>query len=298
MPGNFVIKDRKKINQQRLMNVYKHYNQQQLDAQYNNRLHVPDYADYFERWEKLSRQTEKEHVVFRDISYGSHTLECLDIFPSANPNAKTLVFVHGGYWHLLDKKLFHFLAETFLKHKITTVLINYPLAPSVSMDTIVSSCRNAMLWLQNNLISYGGNPTQGYIAGHSAGAHLAAMMLINNSTAFIKGVVLLSGLYQLKPVMLSNINAVLQMDVATADRNSPACLQPVHQCPLLLAVGSNETDEFIDQSLEMYESWKSKHNSIQLLNVLGKNHFSILDAVTENGSALQTAIFRLMNIEA
>jgi len=280
------------------MDVYKYYNQQQLDAQYNNRLHVPDYADYFERWEKLSRQTEKEHTIIKDISYGSHALECLDIFPAANPNAKTLVFIHGGYWHLLDKRLFHFLAATFLKHNVTTVLINYPLAPSVSMDAIVSSCRNAMLWLQNNLTSYGGDSTQVYIAGHSAGAHLAAMLLVNNNTTFIKGVVLLSGLYQLKPLMLSNINSVLQMDVATAEQNSPACFKPMHQCPLLLAAGSNETDEFKDQTHEMYNSWKSKHNAIQLLNVPGKNHFSILDTVTENGSALQTAIFRLMNIKA
>ncbi|HRH48756.1 MAG TPA: alpha/beta hydrolase [Panacibacter sp.] len=279
------------------MDVYKHYNQEQLNAQYNNRLHVPDYANYFERWEKLSRQTEKEHAIFKDISYGSHALECLDIFPAANPNAKTLVFIHGGYWHLLDKRLFHFLAATFVKRNVTMVLINYPLAPSASMDAIVSSCRNAMLWLQNNLTSYGGDPTQVYIAGHSAGGHLAAMLLVNNNSTFIKGVVSLSGLFQLKPVMLSNINSVLQMDVEAAGRNSPACLQPIHQCPLLLAVGSNETDEFKDQTHEMYDNRKSKHSSIQLLNVPGKNHFSILDAVTENSSALQTAIFRLMNTE-
>ncbi len=133
------------------MAVYKHYDQQQLDAQYNNRLHVPGFANYFERWEKLSRQTEKEQAVFKDISYGSHPLERLDIFPAANPKAKTLVFIHGGYWHLLDKKLFHFLVPTFLERNVTIVLLNYPLAPSVSMDTIVSSCRNAMLWMQNKI---------------------------------------------------------------------------------------------------------------------------------------------------
>lgn len=279
------------------MDVYKHYNQEQLNAQYNNRLHVPDYADYFERWEKLSRQTEKEHAVFKDIPYGNDALECLDIFPAENPNSKTLVFIHGGYWHLLDKRLFHFLAPTFLEKNVTTVLINYPLAPSVSIDTIVSSCSNAILWLQNNLTRYNGDPSQLYVAGHSAGGHLTAMLLVNNNAAFIKGVVALSGLYQLKPIMLSNINSVLQMDAAMALRNSPVCLEPVNKCPLLLAVGGEETDEFKDQSIEMYNSWKSKHKAVQLLNIPGKNHFSILNAVTENGSALQSAIFRLMDIE-
>ena len=118
------------------MEVYKQYSQQQLDAQYNNRLHVPDFADYFERWEKLSRYAEKEHPVFKDIAYGSHPLECLDIFPAVNANAKTLVFIHGGYWHLLDKRLFHFLASAFLEKNVTTVLLNYPLALSTLMPFV------------------------------------------------------------------------------------------------------------------------------------------------------------------
>ncbi|CAN5303619.1 alpha/beta hydrolase [soil metagenome] len=279
------------------MAVYKHYNQQQLDAQYNNRLHVPDFAAYFERWEKLSRQTEKEYTVFKDIAYGSHPLECLDIFPATNANAKTLVFIHGGYWHLLDKNMFHFLAPTFLKQNITTVLLNYPLAPSAAMDTIVSSCRNAMLWLQNNVASYNGNPQQVYVTGHSAGGHLACMLPMYNDTAFIKAIVSISGLYNLKPVMLSNINTVLQLDEATANRNSPVCLQPVHQCPLLLAAGSNETDEFKAQSQQMFNSRQHKYDAVKLLCIPFKNHFSILDAVTENGSPLQSAVFNLMNIE-
>ncbi|MEP7233537.1 MAG: alpha/beta hydrolase, partial [Ginsengibacter sp.] len=270
--------------------------QQQLDAQYNNRLHVPGFADYFERWEKLSRRTEKKQAVFKDVSYGSHPLERLDIFPAANPSAKTLVFIHGGYWHLLDKKLFHFLAPTFLERNVTTVLLNYPLAPSASMDTIVSSCRNALLWLQNNLTNYNGDPMQVYVAGHSAGGHLACMLLVNNNTNFLKGVVSLSGLYDLQPLMLSNINLVLQMDAAMSARNSPAYLKLAHPCPLLLVAGSDETDEFKAQAIKMYESWKDKQSVVQLLNVPAKNHFSILDEVTGHGSILQFAIFRLMEI--
>ncbi|MEO8111319.1 MAG: alpha/beta hydrolase [Ginsengibacter sp.] len=279
------------------MAVYKHYDQQQLDAQYNNRLHVPDFADYYERWQKLSRQAEKEQAVFKDIFYGSHPLERLDIFPAANPNAKTLVFIHGGYWHLLDKNLFHFLVPTFLERNVTIVLLNYPLAPSASMDNIVSSCRNAMSWLQSNLTNYNGNPMQVYVAGHSAGGHLACMLLVNDDTNFLKGVVSLSGLYDLQPLMLSNINLVLQMDTAMSARNSPAYLKHSHPCPLLLAAGSDETCEFKEQALKMYENWKDKQGAVQLLNIPGKNHFSILDEVTEPGSLLQSAIFSLMEIE-
>ena len=66
------------------MIVYKHYDQQELNNQYNNRLHVPDYADYFERWERLSRQAETEFAIIKNISYGSSARELLDIFPAKN----------------------------------------------------------------------------------------------------------------------------------------------------------------------------------------------------------------------
>lgn len=280
------------------MIVYKNYSQQELNDQYNNRLHVPDYANYFERWEKLSRQTENEYTLVKDIAYGEHARERLDIFPAKVSNTKTLVFIHGGYWHLFDKSLFHFLAATFLQENVTTVLINYPLAPAANMNDIVSSCGAAMQWLYKNIMNYNGDPEAMYVMGHSAGAHLAAMLLCDDNTNFLKGGTFLSGLYELEPVILSYVNDILGLDKATALENSPVFFTPVNQCPLLFVAGSSETDEFKDQTTEIYEHWKSKHSAISLLQIAGKNHYSILDAVTEKSSVLQSAIFRMMDINS
>lgn len=279
------------------MTVYKSYNREQLNNQYNNRLHVPDYADYFERWEKLSRQIELKYPVVKDISFGDLEGETIDIFPARKTLTKTMVFIHGGYWHLLDKAMFHFLAAPFLNNDITTVFINYPLAPKASMDTIVHSCGNAMLWLHANIMRFNGDPSQVYVMGHSAGAHLAAMLLIDDDINFIKGAIALSGLFRLEPILFSNINDVLRMDMETAARNSPVHTQPVNRRPLLLATGSNETDEFKDQAMELYTAWKSNHDRLELLNIPGKNHYSILDAVTEKGSSLQAAIFNMLMMQ-
>src|SRR5664279_2882834 len=160
------------------MNVYKHYNQEQLNDQYNTRRHVPDYAVYFERSERLSRETSEQHVFAKDIPYGDHSKEILDIFPSKNPHSKTLVFIHGGYWHLLDKEMFHFLAGHFLKYNVTTVLINYPLAPLCSINEIVNSCRKAMGWIHDNIKRFNGDPAELYLLGHSAGGHLVSMLMV------------------------------------------------------------------------------------------------------------------------
>jgi arylformamidase len=276
--------------------VYKQYSQEQLNDQYNTRLQVPGYADYFERWERLSRQTEEQHTIFKNLSFGTDPLARLNIFPAEKKLAKTMVFIHGGYWHLLDKSLFHFLAPTFLKNSVSTVFINYPLIPAASMDMIVWSCHKAVRWVHGNIMRFNGDPSQLYVMGHSAGGHLASMLLVED-LPFLKGVVSLSGLFRLEPIMLSYLNDVLHMDMDIAKRNSPVFLKQRNFCPLLLVTGTDESDEFKDQTMEMYDSWNNEYNCMEVLEIPGKNHYSILDAVVETGSPLQSAIFRLMNIE-
>ena len=151
------------------MVIYKQYTRAALDRQYNNRLQVPEYATHLERWELMSRQAEKKYSVIKNIPYGDLSLELLDVYPSSQPLSKTLVFIHGGYWQRFDKSSFHFVAEAFHSYNITTVILNYPLAPEVSVDQIVSSCRKAVYWLLDNLSSFNGNPNEVYVAGHSAG---------------------------------------------------------------------------------------------------------------------------------
>ncbi len=279
------------------MNVYKNYNQEQLNDQYNTRLQVPDYAGYFDRWEKLSRQTAEQNTVLKNIPFGAHPDERLDIFPSKIQQSKTLVFIHGGYWHLLDKKMFRFLAADFLEYNITTVLINYPLAPRASIDDIVASCRKALRWLHDNVIRFSGDPAELYLMGHSAGGHLASMLLVEEEAKFVRAMISLSGLFRLEPLMLSYLNDSIGMDHETAVKNSPVFLNPASDCPLLLVTGTDESYEFKSQSEELYHSWKSKCSDIEVLKVPQKNHYSILDTVIEKDSDLRSAIFRLMNID-
>ena len=212
--------------------------------------------------------------------------------------AQKLVFIHGGYWQMFDKTRFHFIAEAFLSHDITTVLINYPLAPAASMDEMVASCRKAMLWLQKNLAAFNAGSQQVYVAGHSAGAHLAAMLLekewakkIQNS---IKGICAISGLFDLRPIQLSYVNEALHMDKEMAVRNCPIDLVPAQDCPLLVAAGTAETMEFTNQSRNLYNHWKNKAASVELIELPGLNHFSILDSLADENTLLNKSIFKLM----
>jgi arylformamidase len=283
------------------MLIYKQYDQAALDRQYNNRLHVPDFATYIDRWKLLSRQTEKEYPVVKDIAYGKLPREQLDIYPSQQPSSKTLIFIHGGYWQKFDKADFQFIAKAFRAYGITTVLINYPLAPAAFVDQILLSCREALQWLYKNISAYNGDPGQLYIAGHSAGGQLAAMLLttkwsqFNIATDMIKGVCAISGIFNLIPIRLSDINHVLSMDTETALRNSPVQQSPATQCPILIVVGSHETSEFQAQSHELYTCWKEIIPA-EIEQIPGLNHFSIVETLLDRGSSLHQVMCRLMKI--
>lgn len=283
------------------MLIYKQYDQAALDRQYNNRLQVPGFGKHLERWEWFSRATEKEYQPRKDIAYGRQSRQLLDIYPSPKPKSKTLIFIHGGYWQRMDKADFHFIARAFRPYHITTVFINYPLAPFASIDQIVSSCQEAVAWIHRNIPAFNGDPGELYIAGHSAGGHIAAMMLCTEWKQFdlpaglFKGACTLSGLFDLVPIQLSEINEVLQMDKETSLRNSPARLKPLNKCSILVAVGADESDEFKDQSRELFTSWASE-TDIKLLQIAGLNHFSIAEAVTDRVSNLHRELLQLMGL--
>lgn len=276
------------------MPVYKEYDQLTLDNQYNNRLNVPDHEKHVQRWELLSREAEKKYRVIKNIPYGELPDEKLDIFPSEQPNAKTLVFIHGGYWYKHTAADFYLIAEAFRSYGITTVLIDYPLMPAYSMYQLVLSCKRSIHWLQQNVSRYNGNSGQLYVSGHSAGGHLASMMMTDHT--FIKGVCAISGLYNLLPVRLCYVNEIIKLDRDTAERNSPVHLSPVVSCPLVLAVGGNETAEYLEQSRELHNTWTRQQINTTLLEVKGADHFSILETMLDHSSPLHLTMCRLMNI--
>jgi arylformamidase len=284
--------------------IYKQYDQESLNKQYNNRFNVPDHERHLDNWELLSRQAEKKYFFYKDIPYGSLSAETLDIFPSAKPSSKTLVFIHGGYWYKHKPADFYLVADAFRNYGVTTVLIGYPLMPAFSLDQLVLSCRKAIQWVHKNISQYSGNAEEMYVSGHSAGAHLASMMMTTEWPQFnpqlkadtIKGVCAISGLYNLVPVQLCYVNDTLQMNIETAWRNSPVQLKPETDCPLVLAVGAKETPEYLAQSRELYTNWTEKKATAELLEIAGEDHFSILATMLDHSSPLHQSMCRLMQI--
>jgi len=287
--------------------IYRDYNQDALDLQYNARIAVPDHAPLIAAWSSDSVRTRQELACRLDVAYGSSPDETLDIFPTDAATfpglAPVQVFFHGGYWRAFHKDDFSFVARAFAPEGAAVVVVNYALIPTVNMDELVRQCRSALAWTHSNATSFGGDAERVFISGHSAGGHLVATMMATDWPAFgglpgdiIKGGCSMSGLFDLEPLRLSFLNADLHLSANDVARHSPLRLEPRAAAPLILAVGGDEGEEFHRHGAELAAAWRAKGTDCQIMDMAGLNHFNIIDGLRDPGNVLAQAIHRQMGI--
>jgi arylformamidase len=222
--------------------------------------------------------------------------------PAGRGAAALLAFIHGGYWQSLDKGDFSYLAPPYLEAGIAFASLNYDLAPAVGLEQIVRQIRVALVWLYRHAAERGLDADQIYLAGHSAGGHLTAMALATDWSGLgpglpgdlVKGGCSVSGVYDLEPIRLSYHQTVLNLDPETAERLSPLRNLPAHAVPLILALGSGETEEFHRQQAAFLAAWRSAGLSADVVELPGRNHFTAIDALGERDHALFAALAALI----
>ena len=231
------------------------------------------------------------------MAYGDDPAETLDIFPAPEAGAPVHVFVHGGYWYSLHKDDFSFVAEGLVPNGVTSVIVNYGLAPAYPMDEIVRQNRAAIAWLRRHAAAFGADPDRIYVCGQSAGGHLLGMLLATDWPAFgaglprdpIKGGCSTSGLFDLQPIRLSYLNEYIRLDEAQAERNTPLRANFAAATPLMIVVGEEESDEFHRQNQAMAGRWRSLGYPLAFIERKGEHHFAICDALVDPESELVQA---------
>lgn len=256
-----------------------------LDRMYNNRALVPEHAEHFVRWADASADARAAHIHKSDVAYGKSKLEKLDIFPAAKPGAPVVVFIHGGYWRSLDKSDHSFIAPAFTNQGACVVLPNYDLCPAVTIPDIVMQMVRALAWTYRNIAKYGGDPSRITVIGHSAGGHLATMMLSCVWPAYgkdlpadlVKNAMTISGLYDLEPIRQTPfLKSSLKLTPQQVAQASPAKLPPPQQGVLYTLVGGDESPEFLRHNTMIRAAWGKK--SVPVCEAVpGRNHFSVLE---------------------
>ena len=275
---------------------------QWLERMYNNRMRVPDWGDHLTRWAAESALARRSLPCELDVAYGPTPDEVLDVFPAAKAGAPVVVFIHGGYWKAFDKSQFSFVAATLRDQGSTVVVPNYALCPRVSMADITLQMVHALAWTWRHARQFNGDARRIVVIGHSAGAHLAAMMLACAWPVVdaalprdvVKSVLGLSGIYDLEPLMHTpSLQEVLRLTPALVRQASPALLPAPARGRLLGVVGGDESGEFLRQTRLIQRAW-GRERVPQVQTVAGLNHFNIVDALVAPSGPVRAMAARLI----
>jgi len=271
------------------------------DRMYNNRALVPDFAEHFAHWKNASAQARETLKPLLDLPYGDGPNETLDIFPVDKAKAPVVIFIHGGYWRSLDKSDHSFVAPALRDMGACVVVVNYALCPgseaqAVTVPDIALQMARATAWVGRHIAEHGGDPDNITVIGHSAGGHLAAMLLACDwkklgrdlPAGLVRKALSISGLFDLAPVRKTPfVQGDLRLSPEHVRMASPAKWQRPSRGILFSVVGGDESPEFLRHNRLIHQAWGPK--TVPVCEALpGLNHFSVVTDLTRVGSRLHS----------
>lgn len=275
---------------------------QWLDEQYDNRARVPEHESFFAGWREASALVREKSSRRLDLRYGPGPLQTLDLFPSPLDRAPVLVFLHGGWWRALDKSDHSFLAASFTAAGALVAIPNYDLCPAVTMEQIPLQLVQAIGWVARNAPLYGGDPRRLVVAGHSAGGHLAAMMLCcdwemaGQPQVRLHAALSISGLFDLEPISRTPfLKKDLRLTPESVRQLSPAGYPAPVSGKLYSFVGEKESDEFRRQNRLLRQAWGERVVPV-CEEVAGLNHYNVLHELANPKARVHRLALQLLGL--
>ncbi|MFT4650302.1 MAG: arylformamidase [Polaribacter sp.] len=257
---------------------------------FDNSGYILGAADLIETWSNKAAAYRQSMLAAGcaefNIGYGNEARNKFDLFIPEKKSKGLVVFVHGGFWHMLDKSYWSHLAKGAVDQGWSVAIPSYTLAPDAKITQITQeiaiaiSCASAMV----------DGPIR--LVGHSAGGHLVTRMVCVDSPLptvilpRVSGVVSISGIYDLRPLTLTNMNQVLGLTDDEAIAESPAFLSPRQAIPICFWVGDEERPEFLRQNRLICEVWLKNSSLVDACYQSGKHHFSVIDDLAIANSPL------------
>lgn len=258
-----------------------------FEAQYNIRRRHPESPQHYARYAADSAAARAALDRKLDLRYGDAPGETFDFFPT-RADAPLFLFIHGGYWRALDKGDFSFIAPPFVAAGIAVALINYDLTPKVTVETIVGQVQRAIGRIHDDT-GPAFDRRRLVVGGHSAGGQLTALALAAEPRLPIAAGLALSGVFDLVPLLKTNVNVQLTLDEARARALSPMHHPRPDRAPDLICVGGAESDGFIRQS----RAYAERVGRIAKVYP-GLDHYTIMSALADAASDVHGDVRRVI----
>lgn len=260
------------------------------DDAYDNGNNIPQGQNWPGLWAaaaaKFREDIEGQYTATYDLPYGDDPRQRFDLLEPIGTRKGLVVFIHGGFWHKLDKSAFTHLAKGSLDNGYAVAIPSYRLCPNVRISDIKNDIGRAIQTVAERI----NGPIR--LIGHSAGGQLVAMVVTQTSMtdqkvqSRIANVVSVSGLHDLRPLISIKMNAILNIDAVEASLQSPALLMPVDGARITCWVGGAERSEFLRQNDLLANIWKGLGAETASVQQPDRHHFNILDDLAWKDSHL------------
>jgi len=283
--------------------VWLDLDQKALDAAYDQSAWATNGKQVLERYAALSDDVRARLGVPQRFAYGATPVEALDVY-RARPGAPIQIFIHGGAWRSGTAKEWAFPADMFVHRGAHFVVPDFVSVTDAAGDlsAMAEQVQAAIAWTYRNAERFGGDRKRIFVSGHSSGGHLAGVALtadwkrLGLPADAIKGGVLLSGMYDLKPVRLSARSRYIRFDDAMEDALSPERhLERLH-ARLVIACASLDSPEFQRQSRDFAAAVKAAGKPVELLVAHGYNHYEAPETLANPYGLLGRAALAQMGL--
>lgn len=284
--------------------VWMDLDQHELDEAYDQSVYAFNQRFVQERRNERNELMAKALGKPDRVAYGPAEIEKVDIYKTKRPNAPVMIYLHGGAWRGGRSAQGAYLAEPFVKAGAHFINVEFNNVPETNGDLLpmVDQCRRAIAWISKNAASFGGNPNALYLSGFSSGAHLGGCVVITEWEKFgvprdvLKGAVLASGMYDLKPVRMSARSSYVKFtDEMEQALSAMRHLDKVHT-PLVLTIGLLETPEFQRQSRDFAAALTKVGKPVQLIAAKGHNHFEMGESLSNPYGIMGRAAMEMMGL--
>jgi acetyl esterase/lipase len=256
----------------------------------------------------INLQISRKMEVARDISYAPLVSEPgtmnyqrkLDVYTRPDvPSKGTVIFVHGGYWDTGSKDEYPFLADSLTDQGFTTVTVDYTLVPAVTFPKYVEDVALAVKWTTENITEYGGNAENIFLMGHSAGAHIAALVAFDErylqnvglSNQDLSGFIGFAGPYDFLPVAPDDVRSVAALGaIETYPDTQPINFVDSTDPPAFLAVSPSDTTVNPKNTFRFAEKIRDVDGSVEEHSYDGVDHITILGAMGRASRFLNRAV--------